>query len=211
MEVCNTLTLTDLPNEILELIFININPNDLKKLLKINNKKIYNILNTKNKYFWTNKFNNDFYYIKNNKFGDILLYVMDSMKHTYFYTSTIFKPNMNQFEYYILDKIIKSKMHDDELINILTTSEVVKNINKITYNFIEYFYNLYEKSRSFNSNNIIDKYKYSYTILDFYKLLTQADDLFTIYNISQDQLTPKINSNFRDLYTLYRYQQNLNN
>lgn len=211
MEVCNTLTLTDLPNEILELIFININPNDLKKLLKINNKKIYNILNTKNKYFWTNKFNIDFYYIKNNKFGDILLYVMDSMKKTYFYTSTIFKPNMNQFEYYILDKIIKSKMHDDELINILTTSEVVKNINKITYNFIECFYNLYEKSRSFNSNNIIDKYKYSYTILDFYKLLTQADDLFTIYNISQDQLTPKINSNFRDLYTLYRYQQNLNN
>jgi hypothetical protein len=203
--------LTNMPCEILELIFINISHSDFKNLFKIYNKKIYNVLNYKNKYFWTNKFNIDFYYIKNNKFGDNLLYVMDSMKDTYFYTCNIFKPNMNQFEYYILDKIIKSKMHDDELLHILTTRVVQKNIDMITTNFMECLYNLYEKSRSFNSKNIIDKYKYSYTILDFIKLLTNIDDLLTIYNISQDQLIPKINSNFRDLYTLYRYQQNLNN
>ena len=205
--------LTDMPCEILELIFINISHSDFKNLFKINNKKIYNVLNYKNKYFWTNKFNIDFYYIKNNKFGNNLLYVMDSMKDTYFYTCNIFKPNMNQFEYYILDKIIKSKMINQELVSILATKIVEQNLNMITTNFMECFYNLYEKSRRFNSlsNNIIDKYKYSYTILDFKKILNNVDDLFTINNISHDQISININTKFQDLYKLYRYQQNLNN
>ena len=66
--------LTDMPYEILEIIFFNLEAKDFVNLSKTYNKKINYILDSNNKYFWKIKFNTDYNY-KFNKFGIFPIYI----------------------------------------------------------------------------------------------------------------------------------------